>query len=307
VFAYSAYGLHIHSALALPELIIERNSHPDVIIEPGSLEYQIPTELGSITCLQAAPEQVCLSWGKTAILLIRNGREITIDPFPGVDERVLRLFILGPGLGVLLHQRRLLVLHASAVAVHGQVTVFIGEKGWGKSTTAAALCRLGHPLMTDDLVAIYFDKSGNPMVLPGYPQVKLWPDSVEALGGSPEDLPQLRDEVTKRAQSNHANFPHASLPLAAVYVLGSGDQLDIESLPTPVALMQLIRHLYVSRFGTPFVQSTQDQTYFLQCAELVKRVPVRLLRRRNDLTALDEIAMLVESDMMRIAASPTLS
>ena len=105
-YCYTAFGIEIQSTLELPELRSVPMIQADVTIEKGSLEREIPTEDGSITCLQATAHEVYLSWGRAATLLIRNGQTIISDPFPGVDERVLRLFILGAGLGVLLHQRR---------------------------------------------------------------------------------------------------------------------------------------------------------------------------------------------------------
>jgi ABC-type glutathione transport system ATPase component len=71
--------------------------------------------------------------------LVRGGREIMIDAVPGVDARTLRLSLLGPALALVLHQRGRFVLHASTVAVAGSAIAFLGEKGWGKSTIAAAL------------------------------------------------------------------------------------------------------------------------------------------------------------------------
>lgn len=304
MFRYTTYGLHIHSELELPELIVDEQAEADVTIQKGSLGHPIPTEAGAITCLQATAEEVYLSWGNTAILLVREGREIVYDSLPGVDERVLRLFILGAGLGVLLHQRRLLVLHASAVAINGQVVAFIGDKGWGKSTTAATLHGRGHYLMTDDLVAIQIIDN-KPMVLPGYPQVKLWPNAAEALGTNPDALPQIRDEIEKRARMVTDGFSRTNFPLAAIYVLGGGEQFGIEPLPAQIALLQLIRHLYVSRFGTEYAKSAGGKDMLGRCGELLKHVPVRVLKRQFDLTALDQMAVLIENDVAQLNQGAT--
>ena len=80
-----------------------------------------------------------LEYPGAATFLIRGGREIVIDAAPGVEQRLIRLFLLGPALALLLHQRRFLVLHASAVMIDGAAVAFVAEKGMGKSTLAAAL------------------------------------------------------------------------------------------------------------------------------------------------------------------------
>src|SRR3989454_2089338 len=55
----------------------------------------------------------------TTLFRSREGREIVVEPAPGVDAGTLRLFLLGPVRAVLLHQRGFLVLHASAVVLDG--------------------------------------------------------------------------------------------------------------------------------------------------------------------------------------------
>src|SRR2546421_132869 len=92
-----------------------------------------------ITALQnktygASDDGACRYLGGVGAFLVRGGREIVVDPAPGVEARVLRLSILGPAFGLLLHQRGRFVLHASAVASGGGVLAFAGGSGWGKST-----------------------------------------------------------------------------------------------------------------------------------------------------------------------------
>ncbi|MCC6802502.1 MAG: serine kinase [Anaerolineae bacterium] len=304
MYRYTAYGLHIQSALAMPELLAADQTEPDVTIRYGSLGLEIPPKSGYITYLQAAPQEVCLTWGSVANLLVRDGNDITIDPQPGADERSLRLFALGAGMGVLLHQRRKLILHASAVAIDGRIAVFTGNSGWGKSTTAAAFHACGHRMMADDLVVVEM-QDDQPVVVPGYPQLKLWPESVEALGADPNTLPQVRREVDKRAQATRDQFADSPLPLGAIYVLDGGDELRIDPLPPKEALMALIRNLFIVGFGSEYSRATQDHTSFPQCAELAKRVPVRLLRRQVDLTALPRLVELVEDDFRQ--AQPVTS
>lgn len=299
MYHYTAYGLHIQSALALPELIVADQTEPDVTIHYGSLGWEIPAETGFITYLWAAPHEICLTWGRVANLLIRNGNDITIDPQPGVDERALRLFTLGSGLGVLLHQRRKLLLHASAIVIDGQVVAFVGNSGWGKSTTAAAFRARGHLMMADDLVVVE-TQNDFPIAMPGFPQLKLWPEALEALGTDPNELPQIRVEVEKRAQATRESFAADPLPLGAVYILSAGDELAIEPLLPKEALLALIRNLFIVGFGSEFSRATEDNTSFLQCAELARRIPVRLLHRQVDLTALSQLVELVEDDFRQL-------
>jgi hypothetical protein len=142
-----------------------------------------------------------LYWPDVGAVLLRHGREITLDPRLEWALDLLRLYLPRPVLALLLHQRGLLVLHASAVSLDGGVVAFLGHSGRGKSTTAATLHARGCAVVADDVVAVDLGASGGPAALPGLFQLKLWPDAVTALGESPEDLPRIHASEEKRART----------------------------------------------------------------------------------------------------------
>ena len=154
---YCAYGLRIESELSLPEMI------PGVSLGAGSADISIrlgevrplPTRLdASGTGFRATAEEACHFLQKVGAFLVRHGREIVIDPAPGVEERLLRLSLLGPALALVLHQRGFLIVHASVVAQGDHAVAFLGKNGWGKSTIAAALHLKGYDLVTDDVAGL---------------------------------------------------------------------------------------------------------------------------------------------------------
>lgn len=303
MFFYTAYNLNIQSAIELPELL-SGGDGTDVKIEFGDIKYSGPVDTGS-NCLVASPDQVLLYWKDVGFFQTHYGNTITVEPLAGVPHEVLRLFVLGSCLAVLLRQRGLLVLHSSAVNIDGVVVSFIGDKGWGKSTTAAALHVRGHQLMSDDLVAIDFDEQGQPLVRPGYPQFKLWPEALASLGIEAEALPRIRQELDKRAHRPTEGFALDRKPLGCIYVLGGGPQLQLVDLPPQVSFLQLIRHVYVARYGTSFFQQTGSNEHFQQCTRLAHSVPIKMLQRQADLTALPDIASLIENDVRQAALSPS--
>lgn len=96
----------------------------------------------------------------------------------GVTEELLAEVLLGPLLALALATDDVLLLHASACEVAGQIVLFLGESGTGKSTLAA---NLGGNLLADDQVAI--DAISIEM-LPEFPQPKLAPERLESLRGA---------------------------------------------------------------------------------------------------------------------------
>jgi hypothetical protein len=296
VYSYVAYGLSIRSELRLPELVAEEG-RADVLLRIGKVRrvsLETDTEGGRFWATARDAGRFLPGVGT---FLVRDGREIIVDPAPGVEERVLRLSILGPAFALLLYQRGLFVLHASAVESGGGAVVFTGGSGWGKSTLAAALHTRGCGIVADDVTAIAVD-SKCLTVFPGFPQLKLWPETLVSLGEAPESLPRLHPLWEKRARRVTRGFSHKVLPLRRIYLLANGPVSTIEPLPRQEAFVVLVRHWYGSRFGDRLLQAHGAAALHLrQCAALANRVPVHRLRRPEPVRALLDLASLVEDDL----------
>jgi len=106
-------------------------------------------------------------------------------------------YLLGPVLGLLLRLRGVTCLHASAVAFEERSVAFVGSAGAGKSTTAAAFARQGYGVISDDIVAMA-ESEGAFHVMPAYPHLCLWPESVKMFYDSAEALPRLIPDWDKR-------------------------------------------------------------------------------------------------------------
>jgi hypothetical protein len=297
MFAYTAYGLGIHSALALPELVAGAPGQ-DVVIGLGDAVEQPAKPTVQDGCCHATAEEVRLAYDGVGAFRICRGREIVVDPAPGVEEGVLRLFLLGAALGVLLHQRGFLILHGSAVAVGEGAAVFLGASGWGKSTTAAALHARGHPVVADDVVAVR-DDSGQVLVYPGFPQLKLWPEVAASLGELPESVPALHPALEKWGRPARRGFSAEPLPLRRVYVLADGAARAVEWLGPQEAMRELLQHSYAAGLLRP---TGAAPAHFRQCGRLIATSAVRRLRRPRSLPDLPELARLVEEDLAAAGA-----
>jgi hypothetical protein len=291
VFTYVAYGLGIHSALELPELT-PGSLPPDVVVRPGHVTIPPRALPASAGPLHTSGDEDCLYWPDVGAFLLRQGREVTFDPRPDMPVGLIRLYLLGPVLGLLLHQRGLFVLHASAVALDGGVVGFLGHSGRGKSTTAAMLHARGGAVVADDAMAVDLAAAGGPAALPGFPQLKLLPDAVAALGENPEDLPRIHagDEKRTRVVSAVATAPR---PLRRLYVLTDADSLGVEPLYGHAAVFEVLQHSFVA----PALEQLGSSRFLADCTRLAMAVPVRRLRRPRCLAELDKLAALVEADV----------
>jgi hypothetical protein len=294
-YSYHVFGLQVNSELELPELSVLENTGTlaglPVIVRLGAVLPLLGEKDVEAGAYYAEPGQVLYSFPDIGRFRIREGTEIVVDPFPGVEVPALRLFILGICMATLLHQRKLLVLHASAVSVDGCAVLFLGGKGYGKSTIAATLHERGHQVVTDDIAPISLERDGVRMYT-GFTQLKLWPEAAQALlGFGHDELPRLYSQVEKRKYRPAGSITQEILPVGAVFVLEFGDDLSIRELRSQEAFGQLLRHSFLFNM----MQSTGGRpVHFQQCVELLRRMPLHVLRRPRDLSLLGRIATCVE-------------
>jgi hypothetical protein len=304
---YLAYGLCIQSDLRLPELVFHDTSEPDVVVRLGHFDCPPLEPDADGGASGATAEEAWRVLPEVGRFWVRRGREIVVDLIPEVDERMVRLALLGPALGILLHQRGRFILHASTIERGSQAIAVAAGSGWGKSTLAATLHSRGWGLVADDLTAIAMSPD-RPSVVPGFPQIKLWPEAARSLGQTPDTMPQLHPLVDKRAHREIREFAHDPLPLARIYVLAEGPSLEVEPLHQHDAMIQLTRYWYGARFGDRLLRAHgARRVHFLRCATLAQRVTVRRLQRPSDLQALHDLADLVEDDLANAAEIGTMT
>jgi hypothetical protein len=290
---YTAFGLRVRSEIELPELLLPANDgrSPEITIRLGN----VPTESmkSDSPLMWIKPANFGVGYPDIARFAVTNGDQITVDAAAGADESAIRLFLLGPIFALLLHQRGLLVLHASAVNIDGQVVAFAAEKGEGKSTLAAGMHARGHAMFTDDLLPIDVT-SKQLLVAPAYPQLKLYPEAAAQLNDSPELLERVHPGFEKRAQPAKRDFPTSPLPLARIFILETGAGERIEPIAVQQRFVELIRHSYLAQL----VRSTGEESlHFSQVVNLATRVPMAKIIRRRDLLRLADVAKLIEKDL----------
>jgi hypothetical protein len=298
---YPAYGLQIFSQVPLP-VPQSRPGQADITVRLGQIEAAPPGINGSRSLLRATPQEICSYWEPMGKVLVRQGRHIIVDPIPQASIETVAPWIQGAALSLALHQRGYLVMHASAVAIDDVAVAFIGEVGWGKSTTAAAMHARGHRLLADDIVAIRVD-SGQPSVVSGFPHLKLTDKAIQFLGEDPAALNHVSDDPQKLLRISNAPLPSQPLPLAAVFVLGEGESCQVEPMNAVRAMPELMRHAFVAR-NTQFLKLTDtERTHFRNCTEVIRHTSICHLRRPRSFDLLPQLAALAEEHVeARLAA-----
>jgi hypothetical protein len=271
------------------------------MIHTGKVPVPANCDPSKSTLLLATPDEIVCQWDDVGTFAVRRGSEIIIDPLPAADDAKISAWLQGTVLSLLLHQRGFLVMHSSSVAVGNTAVAFLGEVGWGKSTTAATLCARGHRLIADDVVAVRITADASASVVPGFATMKLLPEAIQFLGGDPQAMPLVPGEDEKRLHLMDQNADDAPVPLKYVYVLGEADTCRIDPIPPQAALLELIRHAFVARM-TEFLNRTNTATsHFAHCTKLVNGAAICRLSRPRSLALLPSLVQMVEQQVTGIA------
>ena len=129
--------------------------------------------------------------------------------------------------------------------------------------------------------------------MPGFPQLKLWPEVIHSLGEDPEKLPRLEPGFEKRAYAIDRRFAQKPLALRRIYVLSESDNEDIYPLKPQEAMIELISNTY----RASVVKWIRAEKHFLDCASLINMVPIKRLDRSFSFSSLSDVAKRVEEDL----------
>lgn len=241
----------------------------------------------------------------TSFVVNAGGTEVWADWPAELTLEDTATYLLGPIFGFLLRLRGVTCLHASAIAVDDQAIALIGPPGAGKSTTAAAFTQQGYSVLSEDVVALR-DQGDSFLVQPGYPLVRLWPDSVRMLYGAEDALPPLTPNWNKcylDLTRNNFSFQRQPLPLAALYLLDerSDDPAAplVEATPSHTGLIDLVANTYTNYLLDQEMRARE----FDLLGRLVQSAPLRKLKPHSDPARLPELCRFILDDFRSLDAS----
>jgi len=285
---YYCSGLEIDSQIALPELLHGNTGKPPAVtIRIASFPDKL--EGASVNAHGDYSNETCflLKIGEVANFLISNGNTILVNPLPDVAEDKYRIFLLGSAMGILMHQRKILPLHASAIVAEGRAIAFVGDSGAGKSTLAAFLCNAGYEVICDDVGAMTYEHSGAPILCPGMILIKIWSDTLKEM-----------EQTSLKSQPDHGQankfFMQPDRLSAKPVVLDSIYQLvagkagsvpEITRLTGCEKMQALVNNIYRSELLT---SEAIMVNIFQQCADIVNRIGMYKFSRPRDFSSMDD-------------------
>jgi hypothetical protein len=276
---YKAFGLKITSDIPLPELI-RLNERVDIVDLEIKLE-DLSKRWSELSNIQNAPlineRFVMFQVPNIATFLIREGSKISVSPINELNEDVIRLFLLGSCMGVILMQRGVFPLHGSAMVINGKAYAIIGESGAGKSTLASAFLDKGYQLLTDDIIAVSLSKDNIPFITPSYPQQKLWEESINYFGMEKKHYRSIFGRETKYCIPV-IGFSFDSYPLSGVFELVKNEKTGCKVTPINglKGLHTLYKHTYRNYIITPL---NLLESHFSFSAKVIDKIDLFRLER----------------------------
>ncbi|MCP3935935.1 MAG: hypothetical protein GY708_11260 [Actinomycetia bacterium] len=266
---YTAYGLTFASEIPLPELAETEEGHADVrvLLEDTPESIDNPTITRPIW--SASDDEWLQTVKGVARYHVSGGTTIAIEQWG--SDRDVRAYLFGSTIGALLHQRRLLTLHASSFLLDGKAVLVAGQSGAGKSTTLAAVVERGLTMVTDDKTIVFPD--GDRLVtIPGYPTIRLHEDAITNAGKSADGLATLLDSGKKylwRAPRIH----DATVEVGALYLLRKGavDEVTVSRMEGHAAF----RAILAATYRRPMIEGLGvGDIHFTLASRLADSIPI---------------------------------
>jgi hypothetical protein len=296
---YRVFGLSLESPIDCPELLpAEGTPAPDILIRYGDVRPALEHPLDGGPGWQVSPGQFLVDVDGLGRFHVRDGHAITVQPAAGTPVEQIRSFLLSACLSILLHQRHLFVIHCSGVATERGAVLFAGKSGTGKSTMVSAFLERGYKIIADDMLALTCNAQDQVMALPGFPQVKLWEDSAQALGRSTEGLRRVTPERGKFIAPERERFSASPARLHAIY--------DLRVVNDAGPSLQPLLH--ASRFHILLDHTWQKATltglgvrewHFRTAARIASLTYMARLTRPPEPLDIRQSADLIEADLQR--------
>lgn len=312
MYTYSAYQLMLSSELLLPELcpIDASIENPIAIVFGHARREKVTNPRVQGLYYHIQPEACWLEIPNITRFLIKQGRYIIVEPFPGVDEDSLRLFLYTICIPLVLIYHNFFLLHGGAIHWGEQAVAFLANFGQGKSTLLASFLtrdylysKRSDPTKASDLSAksIFLSDdicvlNQDGVILPGLPHLQLREDSMKELGIEKNTLKRIRPTVQKWfVPVQQACYSQPDL-LKTVYMINPTNRSDVQL--TPLVGLKKVQYLKKYIYQPLLVKGLgKDLFYFYQCAALAARITATYVERAKHGFSWREFANVMEQDL----------
>jgi hypothetical protein len=297
---YQAFGLDILSDIPLqlppfPTTSLHDAVHERVWITHGSVckDFKLEHWAGLIEYgFSGDHEKTLLHLPGFVDISIDRDNRVVVEPAHGSEEMVIAQVITSLVLILILKRKQLVTVHGSAVSSEAHAIVLMGDRGSGKSTTAAALAGQGYHMMCDDIVPIGLDRNGTTeaIVFPGIPRPKLLHETYQEFFAGSWDMNHLFDGIDKYQVPIETHI--GSFPLRLVCILREDprcDELKYRRLQGSEKIARIMQHVSV----LDGIESRQDA--FMHALAIFQDIAVHEIVRPKGISTVSQVVSLIET------------
>jgi len=227
------------------------------------------------------------------------GDRIEYDLAEGSNLAMMEICFLGVIFSYWQELRGRIALHASAVSVNDSAIAFLASPWSGKTSLAAALIRRQHPLISDDIACLDL-ATQEVLVLPSYPQMRMWPEQLDNFGCRSAGLIRVWPGVDKWfvpvGPQGFGAFCDQARPLRCIYLPRreeSADSVEISLLQPGEALIELVRFSFLPR---TLSAARLEAKRLGALKRIVTEVPVKRLIYPQGFQHLNAVCRAIEED-----------
>jgi hypothetical protein len=306
--AFRVYGVTIESAYPLGRFLpgVERAEGADLTFEvvaqpPPPVDAPIVYDEHSIR-ISRGGSTTRIAFGDSTVHVVEGDR-IVCHLLQPAHEFLVPIQLLGMVMAVWLEAHARVVLHASVVGVGDGAALFLAGPKAGKTSLAAAFTAGGDPMVSEDLAPITVDDV--PLVHPGYPLMRMWPETVRHFTGRSEGFEEYHPAFAKVWVPVDAlgRFADEPLALGCVYLPERHDRgpVEIEVLDSMSALRALMTGSFLADMIEPAVDAGERLE---RLGRLIDTVPLKRLRYPAGLAHLDAVRAAVHADLPQPTLRP---
>jgi energy-coupling factor transporter ATP-binding protein EcfA2 len=299
MYHYTAFGFNIASEIEFPQLFISENSKTiDVHIRIGTSPKMLPEGKTANPELWITPSKYLIHFKDVAWYYAENGNLIIVDSYPDADIKSLRLYLLCNAMAAIIHQRKLIPLHASGIINRNGVVLIAGQSGIGKSTTIKALTQKGHKIFSDD-VCVLKSQRKKILAIPSYPMMKLWENTFELLQlGSTNEEHKLKYDMNKYGVFFHDEFISKWKPVMKIFNIEKIDD-DGKVMITKLKGIESFKIIGENTYRNHYIEPMKLNTlHFKMVSGLVQQCEVYKISRPANKESINEVVEIIEKELL---------
>lgn len=293
MYLYKAFGLIISSDTEILQLHPLTHEQPiNVAIKKGNLltyRSKLPANIHNLLRINEFFYEI----PNVGSFLIQDANKIIYDPDPRVTLNLLSVYLMGPCMGGILHQRGTHPLHCSCIANNKHAVMICGDSGAGKSTLASEFLKNGWKLLTDDVAAVE-NVDNIPIVQPSYPSQKLWQDSLERYKRYEGSIHSLygRSDGMKYGVDVSGQFLDEPRPLSLIVrLIPDNGPCSLRPITGMAKIDQLMKNTYNAFMILP----EEKQKFFQRCVTLSTKAPMVLATRETKAYSAPQLFKMITS------------